>query len=119
MASKKADVPDPEPAPQVWALTIEGKTFPFFYLPIDELDEIAKRHEVSWMRIVDRPLDDLQICRDLVLVAAKKLGVAMPMLPSAKSLYDIVNLIPEDLPGVYTDGIPKSPSTADNPATTG
>lgn len=121
MPPKKPDVPEPEPpeVPQVWAVTVEGKTIAVFALPIEDIDEIAKRHNVSWMRIVDRPLEDLKVCQELVMVAAKKLGVAMPLLPSVKSLYDLVDLVPEDLPTSFVDGIPKSSAATDNPETTG
>lgn len=121
MAPKKTDVPEPEPpeVAQVWAVIVEGKTMPIFHLPIDDIDDIAKRHNIPWMLVIDRPLQDLKVCQELVLLAAKKLGVAMPLLPSVKSLYDLLELVPDDLPTSFVDGIPKSGAVEDDPETTG
>jgi hypothetical protein len=102
--------------PQVWKATVDGKSMFLFDLPIEEVDEIATRHGVAWLSIIDRPFQTAKVAGDLVEVVAKKLGVAMPVLSSVRVLYGIFDLAEDDLPGSYEDGIPKTPS---GPETTG
>lgn len=100
----------------VFQVTIEGKKLFLFDLPIEECDAIGQRHSVGWLTIIDRPLQSAGVAKDIVTAAAKKLGVAVPTLPSVRVIYDMFDLVEDDLPSVYEGGIPNALSAL---ATTG
>jgi hypothetical protein len=99
---------------KVWAVVIDGKSLALWDLPIEDVEEIAGRHDVGpWLRVIDNPMSTPGLARDLVTVAAKKLGTGMPEVVSVRDLWALFELVDEDLPIEYTDGIPvpKEPET--------
>lgn len=106
--------------PSVWGVVIDGKRFELWDLSIEEAEEIAKRHSLGhWTDIVDGPMATLGLAKDLSEVAAKKLGVAVPILTSLRDVWSLFERGASDMPTESVDGNPKSVTDEDAPVTTG
>lgn len=97
---------------KVWAVSIDGKTMHIGSLSPEEIDQIATRCDVNWLILFERPLTSIRVAKELVDVAAKHLGVAVPVLATARELYDAFDMVDDDLPAEYADGIPKEAPAA-------
>lgn len=100
-----------------WAVVIDANRLPLYDLPIEDLDGIAARHNAgSWLDAISGPMQTLAMGKEFVELAAKKLGASMPLIVSGRDLLSVFERIDDDVPGSFTDGIPKG--EPDDEATT-
>lgn len=105
--------------PKVFQANIGDKKLFLFDLPIEDCEAIGVAHNISWLSCIDSPLQSAAVAKAVVAAVAKKLGVPMPELSSVRVLYDMLNLVEDDLPAEHADGIPKSEPAQAEMATTG
>jgi hypothetical protein len=105
--------------PKVFQANIGGKKLFLFDLPIEDCETIGTANGISWLSCIDAPLQSAAVAKAVVAAAAKKLGVPTPDLPSVRVIFDMLELVDDDLPTEHAEGLPKSGLPAAEMATTG
>jgi hypothetical protein len=96
------------PPPQVMAVKLDGHYFQLWDLPIEDVEAVAANHDgVFWLSVITTPLSSLSLARDIVEAVAKRMGKAVPLMTSAREVWNLFEQIPEDMPAEFADGIPK------------
>lgn len=90
-----------------------------FDLPIEDCEDIAKRHNVGWLTVIDDPLQSGSVATAVVMAVAKKLGLATPELGSVRTLHGMITIKDDDLPVVYEGGLPNGEAAAETLGSSG
>ncbi len=93
-------------APQVWQVTVGGKSVNVQSLPLREVDRIAKDTGVTWFAVVNSPLTDLLVAGEVVAAAAAHLGVDAPQDLTPRTIVDLFTLVPDDVPEMDREPTP-------------
>ena len=101
-----------------WSVTVPGgKAVRCDDLPLDVWIAIAKDTGKHWHEILRGPLLDEAVALALYRACCTHAGVTDPPALSLREMIDAYDLVGDDLPTMFEDGIP-SPK-ADEPATIG
>jgi len=110
-------VSENRPKPVYWGCTVPGGTVVRCDdLPLEVYADIAEQTGVHWHTLLNAPLRQEKAGHMLYLAACKHAGVE-PVKLSIAQFADLFELVEEDLPTTFTDGIPDP--KADGPVTTG
>lgn len=92
---------------KVWAIKFPGKPpFQLRDLPIETIDEIAKKHDVSWAQVLDGPLMEVPVSLDLTKEVASRLEAKVSESYTARELIGLFDLVEDDLPTEFADSVP-------------
>jgi hypothetical protein len=93
---------------KVWAIKFPGKPpFQLRDLPIESIDAIAKKHDVSWATVLDGPLMEVPVSLDLTKEVASRLeDVKVSESYTARELIGLFDLVEDDLPTEFADSVP-------------
>lgn len=89
-----------------WQFTIAGKVVRLDDLGIDEVEGALNGTGVNWYDFERRPYDSAKALVAFVKYLADDLGVEAPMPLTPPKLNDLMKLVEDDVPEVYTDGMP-------------
>lgn len=80
-------------------------------VPGRQLEEIAKRHEgVGWFDVLRTPFREFAVALDVVRLAYEIAGEEPPADLddwTATKAFEALELVPDDLPSSFEDGLPK------------
>jgi len=103
----------------VWACTVApGKVVRLSDIPIDDFVAIASRFTVDWGDIYYAPLRNAAVGKALYELCCSRMGTPTNPDLTAGQLLDAFNLIPDDVPYSFTDGLP-DPTLVDASTTPG
>lgn len=89
-----------------WQFTIAGKVVRMDDLGIDEVEGALEGTGINWYDFERRPYDSAKALVKFVTWLAADMGVDPPLPLTAKALDGVIKLVDDDLPEVYTDGLP-------------
>jgi len=91
---------------KVWAVKAGTGFVQVQDLPLGVLAEIAERNKVSWIDVMSAPARDARVAQEVLTAACSHAGVDPPMNVSGREMLERFELVPDDKPEEYTDGIP-------------
>lgn len=93
-------------ADKVWAVKAGTVFVQVQDLPLGVLAEIAERNKVSWIDVMSAPARDARVAQEVLAAACSHAGVDPPASVSGREMLERFELVPDDKPEEYTDGIP-------------
>jgi hypothetical protein len=91
---------------KVWAVKVDGRMVQIQDLALDTLAGIAERNKVSWIDVISAPARDAHVARDVLAAACTHAGTEAPTAISGREMLERFELIEDDKPQEFTDGIP-------------
>lgn len=93
-------------ADKVWAVKAGDRVVQVQDLALDVLAGIAERNKVTWIDVISAPAREAPVAKDVLAAACAHAGVEMPSSISGREMLERFELIDDDKPQEFTDGIP-------------
>ena len=91
---------------KAWAVQVDGRWFQVQDLPAGVLAGIAKKHDQTWIDVMVAPARDAGVAQALINAVCDQAGLAHPEGLSGRQLITRFELVDDDKPTEFTDGIP-------------
>lgn len=91
---------------KVWAVKAGTSFVQVQDLQLGVLAEIAEKFKVSWIDVISAPARDARVAQEVLAAACAQVGVDVPASLSGREMLERFELVPDDKPQEFTDGIP-------------